>query len=125
MDSSRGRTSPPTACVTARALTARRRHLTLGMPIPVTADCNCARAGGRASVLWVRPPGGASFGVSAEPFTGLRLTAAATVFVDVTRPRELLGLALRKSEAMHLLGPAEVQGWKLVDLVARAAMSAG
>jgi len=84
-----------------------------------------ARGGGRASVVWVRPPGGASFGVSAEPFTGLRLTAAATVFVDVTRPRELLGLALRKSEAMHLLGPAEVQGWKLVDLVARAAMSAG
>jgi hypothetical protein len=33
----------------------------------------------------------------------------------------LLGLALRKSEAMFLIGAATDQGWKLVDLVAQAA----
>lgn len=48
-------------------------------------------------------------------------TAATNVFVGVTRPRELLGLTLRKSEAMALIGPATDQGWKLVDLVAQAA----
>jgi DNA helicase-2/ATP-dependent DNA helicase PcrA len=36
------------------------------------------------------------------------------------RPRELLGLALRKSEAMVLIGPVTDQAWKLVDLVAQA-----
>jgi DNA helicase II / ATP-dependent DNA helicase PcrA len=41
--------------------------------------------------------------------------------VGVTRPRELLGLALRKSEAATLVGPAIDQGWKIVDLVALAA----
>lgn len=48
-------------------------------------------------------------------------TAATNVFVGLTRPRELLGLALRKSEAMVLIGPAANQGWKLVDLVAQTA----
>lgn len=62
-----------------------------------------------------------AFGVTDEPFTGVGLSAATNVFVGVTRPRELLGLALRKSEATNLLGPAEDRGWKLVDLVARAA----
>jgi hypothetical protein len=62
-----------------------------------------------------------AFGVTDELFTGVRLTAATNVFVGVTRPRELLGLALRKSEAMVLIGPATDQGWKLVDLVAQAA----
>ncbi|MDR6675402.1 hypothetical protein [Xanthomonas sp. 1678] len=62
-----------------------------------------------------------AFGVTDELFTGIRLTAATNVFVGVTRPRELLGLALRKSEAMALIGPAKDQGWKLVDLVAQAA----
>jgi hypothetical protein len=38
-------------------------------------------------------------------------------YLKATRPRELLGLALRKSEAAALIGPAEEQGWKLVDLV--------
>lgn len=66
-----------------------------------------------------------AFGVTDEPFTGVRLTAAANVFVGVTRPRELLGLALRKSEATMLVGPATHQGWKLVDLVARAAEPKG
>ncbi|MCW3476378.1 UvrD-helicase domain-containing protein [Limobrevibacterium gyesilva] len=60
-----------------------------------------------------------AFGVTDQPFTGVGLTAATNVFVAVTRPRELLGLALRKSEAAALIGPAEEQGWKLVDLVAQ------
>ena len=62
-----------------------------------------------------------AFGVAEELFTGVRLTAATNVFVGVTRPRELLGLALRKSEATALVGPATDQGWKLVDLVMQAA----
>lgn len=62
-----------------------------------------------------------AFGITDEFFTGVKLTAATNVFVGVTRPRELLGLALRKSEAMVLIGPATDQGWKLVDLVAQAA----
>lgn len=62
-----------------------------------------------------------AFGVTDEHFTGVRLTAATNVFVGVTRSRELLGLALRKAEAMALVGPATEQGWKLVDLVAQAA----
>lgn len=61
-----------------------------------------------------------AFGVTDQPFTGVALTAATNVFVAVTRPRELLALALRKSEAAALVGPAREQGWKLVDLVARA-----
>ena len=61
-----------------------------------------------------------AFGVTDQPFTGVGLTAATNVFVGVTRPRELLGLALRKSEATALMGPATDQGWKLVDLVAQA-----
>ncbi|MDU2928077.1 hypothetical protein, partial [Bradyrhizobium sp.] len=61
-----------------------------------------------------------AFGVTNESFTGVRLTAATNVFVGVTRPRELLGLALRKSEATDLVGPATDQGWKVVDLVAQA-----
>jgi hypothetical protein len=64
-----------------------------------------------------------AFGVTDELFTGVRLTAATNVFVGVTRPRELLGLALRKSEAMALIGPAADQGWKLVDLVAQVKQS--
>lgn len=63
-----------------------------------------------------------AFGVTDQPFTGVGLTAATNVFVGVTRPRELLGLALRKSEATALIGPATDQGWKLVDLVAQAAV---
>lgn len=48
-------------------------------------------------------------------------TAATNVFVRVTRPRALLDLTLRKSEAMALIGPATDQGWKLVSPVAQAA----
>jgi hypothetical protein len=62
-----------------------------------------------------------AFGVSDELFTGIKLTAATNVFVGVTRPRELLGLALRKSEAIGLIGPATNQGWKVIDLVSQAA----
>lgn len=63
-----------------------------------------------------------AFGVTNQVFTDAALTAATNVFVAVTRPRELLGLALRKSSAGALLGAAEAQGWKLVDLVATAAV---
>ncbi|WP_233589030.1 hypothetical protein, partial [Falsigemmobacter faecalis] len=62
-----------------------------------------------------------AFGVVAQSFTGVGLTAATNVFVGVTRPREFLGLALRKSEATTLVGPAMDQGWKVVDLVSLAA----
>lgn len=62
-----------------------------------------------------------AFGVTDEFFTGVRLTAATNVFVGVTRPRELLGLALRKTEATVLTDPAADHGWKLVDLVGQAA----
>ena len=61
-----------------------------------------------------------AFGVTNEVFTGAALTAATNVFVGVTRPRELLGLAMRRSTAGALLGAAEAQGWKLIDLVAAA-----
>lgn len=61
-----------------------------------------------------------AFGVSDQPFTGVALTAATNVFVGVTRPRELLALAVRKSHSAAFVGPAQEQGWKLVDLVARA-----
>ena len=60
-----------------------------------------------------------AFGVSDQPFAGVALTAATNVFVGVTRPRELLALAVRKSHSAALIGPAQEQGWKLVDLVAR------
>ena len=52
--------------------------------------------------------------------TGVALTAATNVFVGVTRPRELLALAVRKSHSVAFVGPAQEQGWKLVDLVTRA-----
>lgn len=61
-----------------------------------------------------------AFGVTEQPFTGVGFTAATNVFVGVTRSRELLGLALRKSEAKLLIEPARDQGWKVVDLVAQA-----
>lgn len=61
-----------------------------------------------------------AFGVSDQPFTGVALTAATNVFVGVTRPRELLAVAVRKSHSATFTGPAQEQGWKLVDLVARA-----
>ncbi|MCH8684469.1 hypothetical protein [Pedomonas mirosovicensis] len=62
-----------------------------------------------------------AFGVTDELFSGVRLTAATNVFVGVTRPRELLGLAMRKSEATVLIGAATDQGWRVIDLVALAA----
>jgi DNA helicase-2/ATP-dependent DNA helicase PcrA len=61
-----------------------------------------------------------AFGVSDQPFGGVSLTAATNVFVGVTRPRELLALAVRKSHSAEIIEPAQEQGWKLVDLVARA-----
>jgi DNA helicase-2/ATP-dependent DNA helicase PcrA len=57
-----------------------------------------------------------AFGVTDQVFTGVHLTAATNVFVGITRPRELLGLALRKSMAAALIAPAAQQGWKVVDL---------
>ena len=60
-----------------------------------------------------------AFGLTDELYSGAKLTAATNVFVAVTRPRELLGLAIRKSEALDLLEPATNQGWKVIDLVGR------
>lgn len=62
-----------------------------------------------------------AFGVANEPFAGVALTAATNVFVGATRPRELLALAVRKSHAASFIEAAQGQGWKLVDLVDRAA----
>ncbi|MNW90747.1 DNA-dependent helicase II [compost metagenome] len=62
-----------------------------------------------------------AFGVTNDPFTGVALTAATNVFVGVTRPRELLGLAIRKSEAEHIVQPARDQGWNIIDLVVQQA----
>lgn len=62
-----------------------------------------------------------AFGINNEAFTGIRLTAATNVYVAVTRPRELLGLAMRKATATApLVTAAQEQGWKLIDLVAAA-----
>lgn len=58
-----------------------------------------------------------AFGVTDEAFTGIGITAATNVFVGVTRPRELLGLARRQSEAATIIKPAMDQGWKTVDLL--------
>lgn len=57
-----------------------------------------------------------AFSITDQVFTGAALAAATNVFVGVTRARELLGLALRISSAGTLIGAAEAQGWKLVDL---------
>jgi hypothetical protein len=59
-----------------------------------------------------------AFGVRTDVFAGVQLTAATNVFVGVTRPRELLGLAIRKTSAASLLDAAAAQGWKIVDLTA-------
>jgi len=61
-----------------------------------------------------------AFGITDEPFKGVGLTAATNIFVGVTRPRELLGLALRKSEAVKFIQSAKDQGWKLIDLIDQA-----
>lgn len=66
-----------------------------------------------------------AFGVANQPFAGVALTAATNVFVGVTRPRELLALAVRKSHSASFVGAAQEQGWKLVDLVERAADQVG
>ena len=58
-----------------------------------------------------------AFGLTDEPFVGISLTAATNVFVGVTRPRELLGLAVRKSCSASFVVAAQLQGWKVVDLV--------
>jgi hypothetical protein len=57
-----------------------------------------------------------AFGVTDQPFTGIGLTAATNVFVGVTRPRELLGLALRSSHSPAIAAAAQAQGWKVIDL---------
>ncbi|WP_234636568.1 UvrD-helicase domain-containing protein [Allorhizobium ampelinum] len=60
-----------------------------------------------------------AFGVTDQPFTGVGLTAATNVFVGVTRPRELLGLALRKSHSAAVGAAAQAQGWKVIDLTTK------
>lgn len=59
-----------------------------------------------------------AFGLREEIFTGVKLTAATNVFVGVTRPRELLGLALRKSHSVEVAAAAKAQGWTVIDLTA-------
>lgn len=65
-----------------------------------------------------------AFGVTNEPLAGVALTAATNVFVGVSRPRELLALAVRKSHAESFIEAAQDQGWKLVDLVDQATLRA-
>lgn len=60
-----------------------------------------------------------AFGVTDQPLTGVGLTAATNVFVGVTRPRELLGLALRKSHSAAVAPAAQAQGWKVIDLTTK------
>lgn len=64
-----------------------------------------------------------AFGVEGAALAGIGLAAATNVFVAVTRPRELLGLAVRKSEFEPLIETAVNQGWKIVDLIALAKMN--
>lgn len=64
-----------------------------------------------------------ALGIVDEKFTGAAFTAASNVFVGVTRPRELLGLAMRKSTAEQFVDAAKTQGWKVVDLVANAGLA--
>lgn len=60
-----------------------------------------------------------AFGVRNETFADVALSAATNIFVGVTRPRELLGLAARGSVvSADVRAAAIAQGWKLVDLVA-------
>lgn len=67
---------------------------------------------------------GRDFLQGATPLSEIGVAAATNVFVAVTRPRELLGLALRKSEFEALAEKAEKEGWKIVDLVERARIAA-
>jgi DNA helicase II / ATP-dependent DNA helicase PcrA len=60
-----------------------------------------------------------AFGVTDQPFTGVGLAAATNVFVGVTRPRELLGLALRKSHSAAVAPAAQAQGWRVIDLTTK------
>ncbi len=47
-----------------------------------------------------------------------QLTAATNVFVAVTRPRQVLSLALRKESATDpLIQAALQQGWRICDLM--------
>lgn len=61
-----------------------------------------------------------AFGVTDQPYTGVGLTAATNVFVGVTRPRELLGLALRKSQSATIVSAAQAQGWTVIDLTLKS-----
>lgn len=65
-----------------------------------------------------------AFGVTDQSFSGVELTAATNVFVGVTRPRELLALAVRKSHSASFAKTAQIHGWKLIDLVEQAANEA-
>ncbi|MGQ0280354.1 UvrD-helicase domain-containing protein [Sphingopyxis sp. Q841] len=59
-----------------------------------------------------------AFGVANRNFAGVELTAATNIFVAITRPRELLGLAVRKAAMpAPVLLAAEQQGWNIIDLV--------
>lgn len=62
-----------------------------------------------------------AFGIEERDFSAnaAQLSAATNVFVGVTRPREILALALRKTAAPEaMLAAARQQGWQVRDLTA-------
>jgi hypothetical protein len=65
-----------------------------------------------------------AFGLEQRDFTPSRaeLTAATNIFVAITRPREVLSLAIRKEVASNaMLDAARAQGWNVLDLTASGA----
>jgi hypothetical protein len=69
-----------------------------------------------------------AFGVEQRDFSRSRvdLTAATNLFVAVTRPRELLSLAMRRDAASSaMLDAARLQGWHIVDLTTSGASNVG
>jgi hypothetical protein len=62
-----------------------------------------------------------AFGLEDRTFAGVDLVAATNVFVAITRPREVLALAVRRSAVSpELISAATTQGWKVIDLTDRA-----
>ena len=71
----------------------------------------------RAMDLSVVLPRGLGFEDRDLTANDAQLTAATNVFVAVTRPRQVLSLALRKESATELLIQAALQqGWRIYDL---------
>ena len=69
-----------------------------------------------------------AFGVEQRDFSKDRveLAAATNIFVAVTRPRELLSLAIRKEAVSGaMLDAARLQGWHILDLTTNSALNVG